>query len=328
MNNKQMPLISVIIALYNPGKHLYKCLDSIVNQTYKNLEIILVDDGSTDSSLSVCKEYAEKDSRVIVHHKDNSGVSATRNAGIRLAHGDYFSFIDSDDYLEPDAYEYMIELIQKHNVDAVNYEHFVTYTDREAVHMLKDENYGLFDRKQAMYQLVHNVMFAWNKLFSRRIIEGVWFDEEIARGEDGLFSRLAINNADKVWFDKRPLYHYVQSDESAVRGNFRKSQLSGIKLIDRNEPFFKKYYPELYDSVMSNLLHLITTLYLDMRRDKKDYRNEQKMIVKKYKELYSKVNLKKTSRNYRIQLRTFRISPTFYYLVKNTIFLLRSRSNG
>ena len=107
MDNKQKPLISVIIAIYNPGKHLRKCLDSIVNQTYKNLEIILVDDGSTDSSLSVCKEYAEKDNRIIVHHKENSGVSSTRNEGIKLAHGDYFSFIDSDDYIECEMYEKM-----------------------------------------------------------------------------------------------------------------------------------------------------------------------------------------------------------------------------
>ena len=328
MDNKQKPLISVIIAIYNPGKHLRKCLDSIVNQTYKNLEIILVDDGSTDSSLSVCKEYAEKDNRIIVHHKENSGVSSTRNEGIKLAHGDYFSFIDSDDYLELDAYEYMIELMEKHNVDAVNYEHFVTYTDRETVHKLKDENYGLFDRKQAMYQLVHKVMFAWNKLFSRRIIENVWFDEEIARGEDSLFAILAFDKADKIWFEKRPLYHYIQSENSAVRGLFRKSQLTAIKLIDIYEPFFSENYPELYDSQMGMLLNLMTTLYFDMCADKEKLSEEKTLVLKAFKNLYPKVNRKSLHRKRQTTLKVFRFSPKLSYAIRRINLTLRRLLHG
>lgn len=328
MSNNREPMISVIIAIYNPGKYLNGCLDSIINQTYKNLEIILVDDGSTDNSLEVCKEYAEKDSRVIVHHKENSGVSATRNAGIRLAHGDYFSFIDSDDILEPDAYEYMIDLVKKNNVDAVNYEHFITYPNREVAHTLPDNNYGLFDKNQAIEQLVYNVLFAWNKLFSKKIIENVWFDETIARGEDSLFSIFAFDKADKVWFEKRPLYHYIQSNNSAVRGKFRESQLSAIKLIDIYEPFFKEKYPQFYDAQMSTLLNLMTTLYFDMRLDKCNHKENQKLVVKTYKKLYKKVNIKSLSKKKATSLRIFRISPGISYFIRKANLTIRRIKNG
>ena len=133
------PLISVIIPVYNVEKHLNKCLDSIINQTYKNLEIIIINDGSKDASAEICREYAEKDNRIVFVSRENRGVSATRNEGIELAHGDYFSFIDADDYLELDAYEYLLNIVEKHNVDAVNYEHFITFTDKENVHKIADK---------------------------------------------------------------------------------------------------------------------------------------------------------------------------------------------
>ncbi len=328
MNKENKPLISVIIAIYNPGKHLRCCLDSIVEQTYKNLEIILVDDGSTDDSLAVCKEYAEKDSRIVVHHKENSGVSATRNAGIRLAHGEYFSFIDSDDYLEKDAYEYMMDLIDTHKVDIVTYEHFITKPCKEITHSAPDSAYGRFDRKHGMDILVHNFPFAWNKLFSKKTIDEVWFDETICRGEDGLFSRFAFDKADSVYFDKRPLYHYVQSEDSAVRGAFRPSQLTAINLIPISEAFYKEKYPELYDYSMSNILHLMTTLYFDMRCDKTNYRAEQKKVVDEFNALYTKIDLSKIPTKSKKLYKTFRTSPTAFYISKKLRMFLGRIKRG
>lgn len=313
---KNEPLISVIIAVYNPGKYLRACLDSIVNQTYRNLEIILVDDGSTDDSLRICQEYAERDNRVIVHHKENSGVSATRNQGIRLAHGDYFSFIDSDDILEIDAFEYLINLIKEHNVDAVNYEHYITFPQNETVHKLAPDNYGLFDKRGAMKQLVYNVAFAWNKLFSKKIIENVWFDEEICRGEDGLFARQAFDKAESVWFDSRPLYHYIQSEESAVRGKFRTSQLTAIKLIDKYDVFFGEKYPELHGHVMSMLLYLMAMLYWDMHNDSQNLESEKAMVKKEFNKLYPKVSKSTLPRKNRLLLKLFRISPKLFCIIK------------
>ena len=316
MTNINSPLISVIIAVYNPGKYLRPCLDSIVNQTYKNLEIILVDDGSTDESLAVCKEYAEKDNRVIVHHKENSGVSATRNKGIELSHGDYYSFIDSDDFIELDTYEYLLNLITEHKVDVVTFEHYITYPNRETTHSIDNAKYGLYDNRGAMKLLVDHYPFACNKLFSRKMINGLRFNEEIARGEDGLFTRQAFAKADSAWFDKRPLYHYIQSEESAVRGKFRKSQLTAIKLIDIYDSFFMDKYPDLHSTVMCQLLNLLTMLYVDMRSDDCDYKSEQKEVVKEFRKIYSKTKLSNLETKHKFLLRVFRISPTVFYLIK------------
>lgn len=328
MSNNHEPLISVIIAIYNPGKYLRACLDSIVNQTYKNLEIILVDDGSTDDSLAVCKEYAEKDNRIIVHHKENSGVSATRNQGIRLAHGDYFSFIDSDDFIELDTYEYLMNLMQEHQVDIVNHEHYITKPSNETIHTSPEHAYGKFNRKDSMNVVVHYYPFACNKLFSKKTINNLWFNETICRGEDSLFAHFAFDKADSVYFDNRPLYHYIQSEDSAVRGSFRKSQLTAVNLIPIYETFLTEKYPELYDLVMSNMLHLMTTLYYDMKTDKADYRKEQKLIIKEYNNLYPKVSLKRLSKKSRTLYKSFKRYPHIFYITKKIRMMIWRIKNG
>ena len=111
------PKISVIVPVYKVEPYLRKCLDSIINQTYRNLQIILVDDGSPDNCGAICDEYASKDSRIEVIHQENGGVSAARNAGLKLAAGDYIGWVDSDDWIEPDMYAYMLENMQKYEAD-------------------------------------------------------------------------------------------------------------------------------------------------------------------------------------------------------------------
>lgn len=315
------PLISVIIPVYNVEKHLKKCLDSIVNQTYKNLEIILIDDGSKDGSADICREYAEKDDRIVFISRENRGVSATRNEGIDLAHGDYFSFIDSDDYLELDAYEYLINLINEHNVDAVNYEYFITFKDKENTHKINDKNYGLFDTIGAQHQLVYNVAFAWNKLFSKKIIDGLKFDETILRGEDSLFARFAFSKADKVWFDCRPLLHYVQSENSAVRGAFRPSQLTAVKLFDAYNELYINDFSYFLPKHIANMENLMMMIYYDMWADKKNYRKEQKNIFKTFKKYYKQaLACSDISKKEIIKLKIFKISPFVYCLLHKLIF--------
>ena len=314
------PLISVIIPVYNPGMHLVKCLESVCNQTYSNLEIILVDDGSKDDSLKVCMKYAQSDSRIIVQHQENKGVSAARNAGIKLSHGDYYSFIDSDDYLEMDCYEYLLKIVQEQHCDAVNFEYFITYTDHEICHQLPEENYGLKNREQAMYQLVYNVAFAWNKFFSRELVEGLLFDTEIARGEDSLFARQAFDRAYSVYFEKRPLLHYVQSEDSAVRGKFRKIQLSALKLYEASYPFFSEKYPQLLGKWIQNMGELLISLYYDMYIDSEDFSAEMKTVKKIYNTYYNEaIEFKKSSRKVKLKLRIFKFSPMLYCWIHKMI---------
>ena len=115
----KMKTVSVVIPVYNVEKYLPECLDSVIDQTYKNLQIIIVDDGSTDSSGKICDEYAEKDNRIIVVHQKNAGAGAAKNTALKIADGKYLAFVDSDDFLELDAFEHMVSILAKNSADIV-----------------------------------------------------------------------------------------------------------------------------------------------------------------------------------------------------------------
>ena len=316
------PLISVIIPVYNPGKYLQPCLDSVVNQTYQNLEIILIDDGSTDGSAAVCDAYAAKDARIKCIHQENAGVSAARNRGLEHATGDYYSFPDSDDYLEPESYEYLLRLIGQHQCDAVNFEYFATYTDYETTHLLGDDHYGLADTKTAHRLVMSGEPFCCNKLFSSHLVKGLQFRKDIFRGEDSLFAHQALDRAKTVWFDKRPLYHYVQSEQSACRGTFRPSQLSALKLFDAYQPLYKEKYPELWQPFLIGMADLLITLYYDMWSDKADYRKEQKALKAEYNRRYGEMEKKRLSRSKRVKFALFRCSANVFSVVHKCIHRL------
>ena len=306
------PLISLIVPVYNSEKDLRKCLDSIIHQTYRNLEIILIDDGSEDSSGEICDEYAARDSRIVCVHQPNGGVSKARNRGLSLAHGDYVNFPDSDDYLDLDAYEYLMSKMTEHGCDAVNFETFVTYPDHEAAHKLPEKYYGLFDSEGAHRVMMAGEPFCCNKLYARHLVDGLQFREDIFRGEDSLFAHYALDRAEKVWFDERPLYHYVQSEESACRGVFRPSQLSAVKLYDAYKPLYQVKYPALYQKFLVIMSDLLISLYYDMWADEKDYQTEQKNIVKEYRLHLKEVDMTRLGHSKRLKLRLFRCSPGLF----------------
>ena len=313
------PLISVIIPIYNPGKHLHRCLDSVVGQTHRNLEIILIDDGSTDGSGAVCDAYAAEDARIKCIHQENAGVSAARNRGIAEASGDYYSFPDSDDYLETDAYEYLLGLMDEHSCDAVNFEYFVTYADRETPHLLGDSHYGLVDLRTAHRLVLNGEPFCCNKLYAAHLIRGLRFREDIYRGEDSLFAHHALDRADTVYFDKRPLYHYVQSEQSACRGSFRPSQLSAVKLYDAYRPLYQEKYPELWQPFLRGMADLLISLYYDMWSDEKDYKNERKALKAEYENHYREIDKKKLSRAKRVKFALFHCAPNVFSVVHKCI---------
>lgn len=310
-------LISVIIPVYNTGQYLCPCIESLINQTYQNLQIILVDDGSKDDSLSICQEYAEKDKRITVIAKENGGVSSARNRGIKEAQGEWLSFVDSDDYLELDTYEYLMSVVAEHQCDAVMFEYFTTYPDHEEQHKSFSWRYGLNDRKKAMRAQCECCPFTVTKIFSRKLLEGLTFDETIARGEDSLFNAYAFHKADTVFFSQRPLYHYVQSEESAVRGKFRPSQLSALRLIDHYRPFYAEHYPELLQSCFVSIEHLMISLYYEMYADEVDYDKEMKMVKAQFLELYPMLEKEKLIYKYRIKFLLFKHMSKIYCWLHN-----------
>ena len=308
-------LISVIIPVYNPGRHFKKCIESIINQTYRKLEIILIDDGSTDESPALCDKYAEEDNRIICVHQANNGVSSARNRGLELAHGDFYHFPDSDDYLDLDTYEYLINLIEEKDCGAVAFEHFVTYENSEIEHCMADEKYGLADTEKALINLTTGSQFCWNKLYKAKLIQDLRFIEDIYRGEDTLFAAQAFLKTKNVWFDKRPLYHYVQSEESACRGVFRPSQLSVLKTYDKYNELYKDRFPLAWEYFLIYMQEVLVSLYYDLWSDvnSKQYKQERKQVKTTTNKYYKEIKKSRlTTKKQRVKFRFFKTSLTVF----------------
>lgn len=309
-------LISVVVPVYNPGKYLKKCLESLAEQTYTDLEVLLIDDGSTDGSDVICKQFAEMDGRFRYYRQENAGVSAARNRGLEMVHGKYISFVDSDDYLEIDAYQTLVSVIEAQKTDIVCFEYFATYPDHEVVHSFADKfRYGRKDRKEAMKEQVSGVPFLWTKLFSASVLHGIRFTVGLARGEDGEFAHKAIHQAQSVYYLDRPLLHYVQAEQSATRGKFRPSQLTYLPAYANNDSFFAENYPELLQEVRASFIKTTIMLYCAMYSDREPYEKEMREAFGYFKITYKKLKKKGLGRKRRIKFRFFATAPkTFAWL--------------
>lgn len=309
--------VSVIIPVYNVENYLRRCLDSVIGQTHRNLEIILIDDGSKDKSGEICDEYTAKDDRIKCIHQKNCGVSRARNRGLENATGDYYHFLDSDDFIEPDTYEYLLNKMHDNGAEAIALEYYITFTDSESASVRLPEHCGLRDTEGAINEhLFGGNDFLCTKLLPADAVKDLRFHEDIYRDEDTLFGFEAIQKVKIMYFDDRPLLHYVQSEESACRGVFRPNQLSAVKVIPIMEETLGRDYPEILLKWRAKFLNLLTTLYRDMYFDQADYSVEQKDIFATFCEMYKKTKLRGTvSTGKRVKYRLFRISPKLFCAV-------------
>ncbi len=211
-------LVSIIIPVYNTEKYLSKCLESVINQTYKNLEIILINDGSTDKSKEICESFAKKDKRIQILNKENSGVSSARNHGMRLAKGQYIAFIDGDDYAEENYIEELLKNLKQTESDCVLCGYNRVY-DKKIEQITKEKNIYL-NKEEFLFSILNvqtGTGFTWAKLWKREAIKDVQFDEEVKIGEDALFCMKACKNINKVYILNKALYNYRFNASSAVR---------------------------------------------------------------------------------------------------------------
>ncbi len=240
-------LISVIVPIYNVEKYLQKCVDSIINQTYKNLEIILVDDGSPDNCPKMCDDYAEKDSRIKVVHKENGGLSDARNVGMEVATGEYVSFIDSDDYISLDFYETLLETIVDNDSDIVEcgvvkfYENekFDKYNDD-----LKVTNYDTVDALDGLISESPFKQHVWNKLYKSNIA----LDIPYAVGklnEDEFWTYQIFGKAKKVTRINKTMYYYFQRNGSIMGNGYNIKRLDALEGKMNRQAYIEKNFPTL-----------------------------------------------------------------------------------
>ena len=236
-----MPKISVIVPVYNAEKYLPKCLDGLINQTFKDIEIICVNDGSTDRSLSILKEYAKKDSRIVIVDKKNSGPGACRNIGIEKATGEFIQFVDSDDWIEPETCEVCYQKAKEHNVDMVSFNSTVYgpkifpyyYYDikKEKKIIWKDISTNLFN-----YHF-HSWHFLYKKDF---LLQNKISFPNLIWGEDVPFVMRAILKAKSIYMIPNCLYAYVQQSQSITHTSTSPFDIFEViklcnKLINKNE---------------------------------------------------------------------------------------------
>jgi len=215
-----MDKISIIIPVYNVEPYIRKCLDSVINQTHKNIEILCIDDGSTDSSGKICDEYAESDNRIKVFHKENGGLSSALNAGLEMFTGDYLGFVDSDDWIEPDMFEILYNTAKNEGVP-ISVAGYFKDTDTESIPVVNMErvpNGVISTKNMLLYSLKRDYYmsfcsYVWNKLYSAKVIKTseLSFDNDIKYGMDVLFYyTLVLSQKCTGVYTNKPLYHYLQ----------------------------------------------------------------------------------------------------------------------
>lgn len=216
--------VSIIVPIYNTEKYLERCLQSLINQDYKNIEIILINDGSNDNSLAICNKYKNKDNRIIVIDKEHTGVADTRNIGLREATGDYIGFVDSDDYIDKDMFKKLVQGAEKYKCEISMCDLIETYNINDEIKEYKLE-YIQMDRKQALEQLLYdrnigNYMTV--KLFKRELFDGIQFPIGTLY-EDIYTAYKLFNKTDNILYIPIPMYHYYQRSDSIVNNITRES---------------------------------------------------------------------------------------------------------
>ena len=258
-----MDLISVIVPVYKVEAYLDRCVQSIVDQTYTNLEIILVDDGSPDRCPQMCDEWAKRDRRICVIHKENGGLSDARNAGMAAATGEYVAFVDSDDWLEKEMLLKLYQCIVKDDSDIASCGALRVWDDgtpsRPMLHFSGNHVLEGTDALKALIQSTYLIQVVWNKLYNRRLIEDTPFRKGVIH-EDEYWSWQVIAKASKVSVLQENLYNYWQRDNGIMGHKSIESAMLMIEAKLERTAYIQKYIPELND--INNMDMLGTCHYL------------------------------------------------------------------
>lgn len=302
--------ISVIVPVYNVKNYFEKCIKSIVGQTYKNLEIILVDNGSVDGSGTTCDEYAEKDSRVIVKHKEPGGPSEARNIGLDIATGDYISFIDSDDYMDDNMLETLYNDLKKNDSDMAMCGY--TRVDSAGKPISEERSIppiptGVYSKREMFEKLCGKetcqCVVVWNKLYKKSIFDGLRFTNGMIH-EDEMILHYIIDRCETISCNEAKLYNYVRrADSIMTRGATIKSLDATKAFFDRCEFFLEK---NMYAFADWSLLYGIANIFYVLENVKLND-EEAKLLIKRIKKQYNRlaVNVMRNAKHWKRKILYF-----------------------
>ena len=284
--SQEKALISVIIPVYKVEKYVERCIQSVINQTYENLQIILVDDGSPDNCGKICDEYAKKDHRIEVIHKSNGGLSDARNKGLEIAKGEYIGFVDSDDYIEADMYEVLYNLLKQYNAD-VSICNFYTVSQGKISIKNADNGINEYNRIEILKEILldRNIQsYAWNKLYKKELFDEIKYPIG-KKYEDIGTTFFLLEKCNKVVVTGKSEYYYINRQDSIVNNVTETTITDYIELIMQRYDYIEENIKELSSYNKDYLKRILKTAEKDIKslNEVGDY------TTKKYEELYNKV---------------------------------------
>ena len=314
--------ISVIVPVYNVEAYLDRCVYSILNQTYQNLEIILIDDGSTDTSPAKCDAYAAKDGRIKVLHKPNGGQSDARNAGLALAEGTYIGYVDSDDWIEPDMYASLYRACVDNHAQLAVCRYFEEYKDRTkaggngtVVPLTREELLKIYISGHEEYVIYNSV---WSKLYQRELVEGMQFPKG-RNSEDIMYTTRAFCRLNRAVYLDRCLYHYVLDRDGSIMNASRAERMFGDEL-----PFWREHIacirkmvsPRMADLAAYAFERRLLFYYIDAQNSKnKETASRLVAEIRADREEMDRIyDSGMVSRGDRLRRKLFLFSPALYAL--------------
>lgn len=276
-------LISVIIPVYKVEKYLDRCIQSIVDQSYHNLEIILVEDGSPDACKDICDNWSDMDQRITVLHKENGGLSDARNAGLEIAKGEWITFVDSDDYVDRHYVKYLSMLIDKYHADISVCSFYEIYeTDRPMVSVG-----GMFEKvfgpKEAIETMLYDKDFytcAWGKLYRSSLFDEIQYPLGKLYEDLSTTYRL-LAKARTIAYGPRHLYYYVQREGSILNSKFNRKNLELIEAVERMREELRVLYPEIQDAILYRTIGAyVDTANMILEAKNKDFNKELSGLVR------------------------------------------------
>lgn len=281
------PLISIVVPVYQVEAYLGRCMKSLLAQSYENLEIILVDDGSPDKCPAICDAYAQRDRRVRVIHQDNAGLSGARNAGIEAAQGDYLAFVDSDDYVSKDFIRTLYELLQETGC-AISQCRFA-YVKGEPLKSAKNRDYRIYRGESLMRQLYGPeeeatcFVVAWNKLYRRELFEKIRYPQGRIHEDEATTYRL-FHEGKKLVFTERALYGYYTENAGSITAVFSRKRLQWLTAQEERILFFEENgYAGLLPSAYRKLCDACITFYLRGTKETEERELLQKELMHRLK---------------------------------------------
>lgn len=286
------PLISIIVPVYNISMYLEKCIESLLSQSYKNIEIILVNDGSTDKSPQICDRYKSFSNNIIVIHKVNSGVSEARNSGIENANGAYICFVDGDDYVDKNYVSDMYTVAAKENVDIVTSNAYKIWDNGKKIELLTNNiplnDYFIKTGTETLSDMLYGktcYASCWGKLYKREIFDTIRFPD-LSMGEDSYTMYHCLLKANKVAHLHSPNYFYMQHQQSVMHTKNFDKFYDYIKLSDGFINIVNSKYPELFLPAVNRLIENNFWVYMKMRHYPEKYKTQLQHIIsniKKYR---------------------------------------------